>query len=103
MGSRGLLAARTQEAVSQDAKRPALPGATGMQGCFQLYILERARDLTIEHARAGTASQSDDVIPTCRKSGDTLLTAQLVTVRRIRGNGGVWGWGKLKHGRQTQN
>ena len=49
LGSRGPLAAR--EATGQDAQRPSLPGASGIPGSVQLYIPERACDLTIEHAQ----------------------------------------------------
>lgn len=49
LGSRGPLAAR--KGAGQDAQRPSLPGASGMLGRVQLYIPERACDLTIEHAQ----------------------------------------------------
>lgn len=49
LGSRGPLAA--WEAEGHDALRPSLPGASGTVGSVQLYIPERACDLTIEHAQ----------------------------------------------------
>ena len=49
LGSRGPLAAL--EAEGHDAQGPSLPGANGTAGSVQLYIPERACDLTIEHAQ----------------------------------------------------